>query len=70
MTYSSITLEISDGIAVLTLNLPDSRNGLTLDMQGEFLAALAHLRQHKEVRALVVTGAGQSFCSGADLRQL
>ncbi|MES2148965.1 MAG: enoyl-CoA hydratase-related protein [Pseudomonadota bacterium] len=70
MRYHAITLDINDGIAVLTFNLPANRNSLTLELQAEFLDALTRLRQCEEAGALVVTGAGHSFCSGADLREL
>lgn len=67
MTYETIKVEACDGIAVLTLNLPATRNGLTDALQDDILAALKHLSSQENVRALILTGAGQSFCSGADL---
>lgn len=74
MDFEFIKLEIADDIAVLTLNRPASRNGLTEAMQVEMLAALQCLRggdgEGDDARALILTGAGKSFCSGADLDRL
>jgi 2-(1,2-epoxy-1,2-dihydrophenyl)acetyl-CoA isomerase len=68
--FETIRLELTGEIALLTLNQPASRNGLTWRMQDEMLEALATIRQQRQVRALVVSGAGTSFCSGADLAAL
>lgn len=70
MTYETIRLDIADNIAVLTLNQPSSRNGLTELLQAEVLSALEQLSRNEDVAALILTGAGQSFCSGADLGRL
>ncbi len=63
-----VLLEVTDGVATLTLNRPDARNMLT----ASGMAALAgHLRAagaDDGVRVIVVTGSGNTFCSGADLR--
>jgi 2-(1,2-epoxy-1,2-dihydrophenyl)acetyl-CoA isomerase len=64
MTYDTITLDISDRIATITLNKPERLNACSLDMADELLAALDALG---DARALVMTGAGRAFCSGADL---
>ena len=70
MTFDTIKLDISNDIAVLTLNQPDSRNGLTERLQKEMLTALEQVSQQDDVRALILTGVGKAFCSGADLGQL
>ncbi|TKC90060.1 enoyl-CoA hydratase [Trinickia terrae] len=70
MRYEAILLEQDDTTAILTLNQPASRNGLTAHLQDEVLDALDHLSQQGDARALIVTGAGNSFCSGADLAHL
>ncbi|MCD0449987.1 enoyl-CoA hydratase-related protein [Actinocorallia sp. API 0066] len=59
-----------DGVRVLTLDDPARHNALSLAMRDELLAAAAALKADGEARALVVTGAGPSFCSGADLGEL
>lgn len=65
MDYQTITLEITEGLAVLTLNRPELRNALNAQMRAEVLHGI---RQAQGVaRALVLTGAGTAFCSGQDL---
>jgi 2-(1,2-epoxy-1,2-dihydrophenyl)acetyl-CoA isomerase len=65
-----IVLAIKDGVAVLCLNRPRSRNAITLQMAKELEEALALVAQSPGVGALIVTGAGGGFCSGADLEEL
>jgi 2-(1,2-epoxy-1,2-dihydrophenyl)acetyl-CoA isomerase len=60
--------ELSDGVATLTLNRPDSLNALNAAMRGELLAALKAARSDDATRVVVITGAGRGFCAGADLR--
>ena len=64
MTYETITVEIADKIATITLNRPERMNACSLDMAGEINDALSSMQG---VRALIITGAGRGFCSGADL---
>ena len=63
--YQTITLEISDDIAVLTLNRPDKMNALNTQMRAEITDAARFAA--REARVLVMTGAGKAFCSGQDL---
>ncbi|MDQ7072229.1 MAG: enoyl-CoA hydratase-related protein [Rhodobacterales bacterium] len=65
MDYQTITLEISDDIAVLRLNRADVMNALNTQMRVE----IAHAVKAGEAaaRVLVITGAGRAFCSGQDL---
>ena len=65
MTYSTITLAVADHIATITLNRPERLNACSLDMADELIAGLDDLG---DARALVITGAGRAFCSGADLQ--
>ncbi len=55
-----------DGVAVLTLDLPDRRNMMSAPMTASWVRAVDALRGDDGVRAVVVTGAGQAFCSGGD----
>ena len=66
--YKDILFEIEDQVATLTLNRPDALNALTFDMMYEAQDALAHIEENRDIRALIVTGAGRGFCSGQDLR--
>lgn len=59
-----------DGVVVLTLNQPDRRNSMTDGMTEQWRLAISDLRRDKDVRCVVVTGAGSAFCSGGDLSWL
>mgnify|MGYP002622198872 FL=1 len=70
MNYQKIRLEIADGIAVITLAQPANMNALSIPLQQELrhaLAAVAAQAETGEARALILTGSGRAFCSGADL---
>src|SRR5262245_48091867 len=67
MAYTEILLEITDGVALVTLNRPERLNAYTLTMGRELSAAFAACDADDGVRAIVVTGAGRAFCAGADL---
>lgn len=62
--------EIIDGVALLTLNDPDKRNAINLDMNTEICDVLEELENNPDVGAVVVTGAPPAFCAGADLGDL
>lgn len=63
--YKTILFDVADSVATLTLNRPQVKNGLNPQMRAEILHAVRHAPE--EARALVLTGAGDAFCSGQDL---
>ncbi|SES17605.1 2-(1,2-epoxy-1,2-dihydrophenyl)acetyl-CoA isomerase [Tranquillimonas rosea] len=65
MDYETIEMQVSGGMAVVTLNRPDRRNALNSQMRAELLDVMRRLPD--EVRVVVLTGAGEAFCSGQDL---
>ncbi|MEY3589286.1 MAG: hypothetical protein RJA47_1882 [Actinomycetota bacterium] len=67
MEYQDITLDISDGIATITLNRPDKLNAFTGKMMYEIIDAFDRTDADDSVKAVIVTGAGKGFCAGADL---
>lgn len=67
MSYDYIHLAIEDGIATLTLDQPKTMNAMSVPLQKEVCNALATLKGDKGVKALILTGTGKAFCSGADL---
>lgn len=70
MTYETILFDVQDGIARLTLNRPDTYNALNMKMYEELLHALKQCQRDREIRVIVLTGAGKAFSSGADLNEL
>jgi 2-(1,2-epoxy-1,2-dihydrophenyl)acetyl-CoA isomerase len=60
--------EVATGVAILTLNRPDALNALNAQLRRELLAAVKAAARDDATRAVVLTGAGRGFCSGADLR--
>lgn len=67
MAFETITLNKESHIATLTLNRPDKRNAINSKMEDDLIAALDDISRDKEVRAMILTGAGKSFCSGGDI---
>ncbi|MDA4110627.1 enoyl-CoA hydratase [Mycobacterium holsaticum DSM 44478] len=63
-------VHIEDRVAVVTVNDPDRRNAVTVDMSAQLRAAVDAAEADPDVHALVVTGAGKAFCAGADLSAL
>jgi 2-(1,2-epoxy-1,2-dihydrophenyl)acetyl-CoA isomerase len=70
MNYECIKLEISEGIATLTLNRPDVFNAFNEQQSFDVLDALKQVAKNKDVRVLILTGAGKAFCSGQDLKSI
>jgi enoyl-CoA hydratase/carnithine racemase len=58
------------GIATLTLNRPAQRNALSVALMEAMVAELDRIKSDAGVRVVIVTGAGSSFCSGHDLKEL
>ena len=65
MTYETILTARDGDVLTLTLNRPERLNAASLDMADEINAVLDHL---EGARAVLITGAGRAFCSGADLQ--
>lgn len=75
MSNALATLDISGPIARLTLNRPDSRNALSLELLSALHERVEELRAacakpHGGIVAVAITGAGKSFCAGMDLKQI
>jgi 2-(1,2-epoxy-1,2-dihydrophenyl)acetyl-CoA isomerase len=65
--YHAIQYAIENQVASVTLNRPEARNAINDAMREELLAVLTDARTNPNVRALVLTGSGKGFCTGADL---
>lgn len=68
MSGDAVKLTVDGELATLQIDRPDNRNAMTLDVLTEFRAKVAEVGGERDIRALIVTGAGKFFCSGADFR--
>jgi len=67
---STVLLDVADGIARITLNRPDKRNALNDELIAALKNALKRANDDGSARAVILSGAGEDFCSGADLSAL
>lgn len=65
-----VRIDVADRVATVTLDDPDRRNALNLEMVDEIVAGFDRLEADADVGAVVVTGAPPAFCAGADLSHL
>ena len=68
--YETILYSVKDGVAVVTLNRPESLNAYTATMGDELRDAVCAAARDQDVRVIVLTGAGRGFCAGADMKLL
>lgn len=68
-TYDTLTFTVADHVATLTLNRPDSRNALNLQMCRDLVAACEYVTSNADIRVLLVKSTGSVFCAGADLKE-
>lgn len=66
---ADLTYEEVEGVATLTLNRPESRNALTTTLLASLRESLDRIQDAPAVRAVVLTGTGNTFCAGADLNE-
>jgi 2-(1,2-epoxy-1,2-dihydrophenyl)acetyl-CoA isomerase len=69
MAWETILFDVVDGVGLLTLNRPDKLNAFNDRLHEDIAEALTVVERDDAIRALVITGAGRGFCSGADLSQ-
>jgi enoyl-CoA hydratase len=71
MTYENILFEQSDGVAIITLNRPKVLNALSMPLTLELDAAISNCEANDDIRAIVITGAGEkAFSAGADIHEM
>lgn len=70
MEYKTIRFEKRELTATITLNRPESLNALNRALCNELLDAIRQCEWDKEIRAVVITGTGKSFCAGGDIRDI
>lgn len=69
-TYPTLEVAVAGSIATITLNRPEVHNAINAEMVTSLTAALRDLGQRGDLRALVLRGAGPSFCAGGDIRSM
>lgn len=69
MAYETLLYDKGDGIAVLTLNRPDSLNSVNTKMQAEMKEIWDDIEQNKNIRVIIITGGEKCFSAGADIRE-
>lgn len=67
---SQLLANLHDGVFILTMNRPGARNALTFEMLDAMAHQLARAEADKDVRCVVLTGAGNGFCSGGDVKAM
>jgi len=68
--YENVILDIKDRVATVTLNQPDRRNALSLEMVNDIESALGEIAESDEARVVVITGSGKAFSSGGDMKSM
>src|SRR6266536_1083192 len=69
MNFQTLELSHDSGVATVTLNRPEKRNALSIQLLNELLSALDEIEK-SEAEVLILTGAGKAFCAGMDLEEL
>ncbi len=69
MPYETVLVDIRDRIAKITMNRPEKKNAMNPQLIREVVQVLEELRYNRDVGVLVITGAGNSFCAGMDLKE-
>lgn len=69
MELTTITYEVADRVATITLNRPDRLNAINDEMPGEIRRAVEEANRDEDVHVIVLTGEGRAFCAGYDLKE-
>ena len=67
--YQTLLVDNKDGVTTITLNRPEKRNAMSPQLHRDMYDCLTDLRYDKDTRVIIITGAGESFCAGQDLKQ-
>src|SRR5918995_3006975 len=68
-TYETLLVSTENGITTITFNRPEKRNAMSPQLHREMFEVLTEIRYDKETHVVVLTGAGDNFCAGQDLKQ-
>ena len=69
MSYETLTFDVADNVATITLNRPDNANALTKRMAEELFDVATICDWQPDIRAVVLTSTGKMFCAGGDLKE-
>lgn len=69
ITEGPVLLDYADGIAFMTLNRPESANGMNVEFMKAFHSAAMECHKRPDVRVVLLRGAGRNFCAGGDVRE-
>jgi trans-feruloyl-CoA hydratase/vanillin synthase len=69
MDYETILVDTVDGVTTVTFNRPEKRNAMNPQLHQDMYDVLTRLEGDDATRVLVITGAGESFCAGQDLKE-
>ncbi len=67
MNFENLLFETDAHVATVTLNRPDRLNALSAGLREDLYAVTDHIHSNDDIRAVIITGAGRGFCSGADV---
>ena len=67
--YETLLVTKESGITTIAFNRPEKRNAMSPQLHREMFDLLTELRYDEETRVIVLTGAGENFCAGQDLKQ-
>ena len=70
MAYETITVEVDDHVATITLNRPDALNALNSQLLRELCKALGEASANDKVRCIILTGSSKAFAAGADIKEM
>ena len=69
MNFETMTIDVADGVATITLMRPEGANAMNGAMLGEIWEAALLCEEDPEIRAVIITATGKMFCAGGDLKE-
>jgi len=70
MAHPHLTLELDGVTAIVTLNRPEQRNALSLELMQDLIGCLSEIENNPGVHVVILAAAGRAYCSGHDLREM
>jgi len=70
MNYETLTTNVKENIAYITLNRPERLNSFDMKLGGELYKVLHEISKNEEIRAVVIKGTGKGFCGGGDVKEM